>query len=143
MARIKYILNERRLALDAALGPSHDPSTLPTHIPWSGSPSTSDPFAALDAKRGEAPPEFFSLDHHHSAPQASMYEDDELVSDAELMEAEEPDVEVDTEQEKQTYADEPVVEGETVAKEEIESRDEGWGGGEQAKKFAKGQDKSS
>lgn len=52
MARIKYVLNERRLGLIAAAGP-HLPIDAP-HIPWSSSPTT-DPAGATAAIRGERP----------------------------------------------------------------------------------------
>lgn len=99
MARIKYVLNERRLGLLAATTPL---SSQKTSIPFSASAS-SDPFAGLDALRGTATvPEWI-----HAEPIGG--------DSGPTQEAVIPDGE--------------------VAKEEVESRDEGFGGGEEAKEF--------
>ncbi|KAK4685932.1 large subunit ribosomal protein L47, partial [Tremellales sp. Uapishka_1] len=92
MARIKYVLNERRLGLVAATTP-HLTSAQP-FVPFSGEMSSSDPFAAVDAVRGNV-----------------------VVPDIYAVESE------------------AAVADEEVAKEEVESRDEGFGGGKEAEQF--------
>ncbi|WVR07668.1 hypothetical protein IAU60_004710 [Kwoniella sp. DSM 27419] len=100
MARIKYVLNERRLGLIAAAGPQM--GIEPPHIPWSASPST-DPAGATEAIRGEA---FVPLHILRSKPRAG-----------------------------QVASDESFVEEDQLNEEEVESRDEGFGGGKEAEEF--------
>ncbi|OCF61297.1 hypothetical protein L486_00944 [Kwoniella mangroviensis CBS 10435] len=103
MARIKYVLNERRLGLIAAAGPRFNVD--PIHVPWSASPTT-DPAGATLAIRGESPiPRHILQSKSRSKDQASP------------------------------ASEESFVEDEEVAKEEVESRDEGFGGAEEAKQF--------
>jgi large subunit ribosomal protein L47 len=103
MARIKYVLNERRLGLIAAATPLVDRPA--PHIPWSASGS-SDPHAGVAAVRGEAPIPAGILSHEVAPVQSKV-------------------------------AEEAVVGDEQVAEEEVESRDEGWGGGAEAKQFVR------
>lgn len=100
MARIKYVLNERRLGLIAAATPQLQRPA--AHIPWSAMAS-SDPFAAVAAARGDVPLPIGVL--------------------------------ADETTEGQTGTEEAVVPEEQVAQEEVESRDEGFGGGQEAKEF--------
>ncbi|KAK8853223.1 hypothetical protein IAR55_003925 [Kwoniella newhampshirensis] len=102
MARIKYVLNERRLGLIAAAGPHLNIE--PTHIPWSASP-TSDPAGATAAIRGETE---LPLDVLRSATPSTREQDPK---------------------------GDPFVEDEAVSEEEVESRDEGFGGGKEAEEF--------
>ncbi|WVQ84417.1 hypothetical protein IAT38_006569 [Cryptococcus sp. DSM 104549] len=99
MARIKYVLNERRLGLIAAAGPSAAQGVR-THVPWSASGST-DPAGMTAAIFGE------------------------LEAPTHILRA----------KPQRTSAEEASVSGEGVAAEEIEARDEGFGGGEEAQEF--------
>ncbi|WWD19639.1 hypothetical protein CI109_104101 [Kwoniella shandongensis] len=105
MARIKYVLNERRLGLIAAAGPHLN--TEPTHIPWSASP-TSDPAGATAAIRGETDVPLHVLEPSSSSPSSVREQDPKGDS---------------------------FVEDEAVSEEEVESRDEGFGGGKEAEEF--------
>lgn len=112
MARIKYILNERRLGLLAAASP-----LLPTasKIPFSASPS-SDPFAGINALRGLSPiPTWIQTGPTMTESDAEVAETGELEAEA--------------------GAHETVVSDAEVGKEEVESRDEGFGGGKEAEQF--------
>lgn len=117
MARIKYVLNERRLALIAA-AESTRPANLPRSKIHGSSPiGTADPL---------------SLSGFESAAKRVQWTRGA--------------VNTQQEDEVSTQADEaadnvpPVIEGESVAKQEVESRDEGFGGGEEAKEFVKQMD---
>lgn len=110
MARIKYVLNERRLGLLAAASPLNP--NIP-HIPFSASPS-SDPFAGTEALSGSAPIPTWITD----GPVMDL--------SAQELGAEE-DLEADEV--------EGTVKDKEVAKQEVESRDEGFGGGKEAKDF--------
>nr|ODN91758.1 hypothetical protein L203_01009 [Cryptococcus depauperatus CBS 7841] len=114
MARIKYVLNERRLGLIAAAGPqlaytpegSEDLKPIPmAHIPWSSS-NTSDPAGATAAIRG-VPPNSKRVNQFLRAQDSSPAKEESFVEDEE------------------------------VAKEEVEARDEGFGGGKEAEHFTK------
>jgi large subunit ribosomal protein L47 len=109
MARIKYILNERRLGLLAAASPLTPSST---QIPFSASPS-SDPFAGIEALRGVA--EIPTWIQTGPTVPESQVEEGELEAEA--------------------GQHETVVSDAEVGKEEVESRDEGFGGGQEAKEF--------
>ncbi|WWC72028.1 mitochondrial 54S ribosomal protein uL29m [Kwoniella pini CBS 10737] len=112
MARIKYVLNERRLGLIAAAGPKFNIE--PVHVPWSASGST-DPAGATLAIRGESPIPLHIL---QSKPLTKK-----------LVGSDSPGAE------SGSFTEEPIVEQEQVAKEEVESRDEGFGGGKEAETF--------
>lgn len=126
MARIKYVLNERRLALLAATSPlASFTSPLAGHVPYSATGVT-DPAIPLSALRGK------------SALPAWVYDRAELTLSPEeegMLEDGEGDGEDATEAEQVADQTAPVVEGETVGKQEVESRDEGFGGGKEAKEF--------
>ncbi|WWC91707.1 uncharacterized protein L201_006653 [Kwoniella dendrophila CBS 6074] len=103
MARIKYVLNERRLGLIAAAGPRFNVE--PIHVPWSASSST-DPAGATLAIRGELPIPLHILQSKSSNQKQLSPSEESFIEDEE-----------------------------EVAKEEIESRDEGFGGGKEAEQF--------
>ncbi|WRT70215.1 uncharacterized protein IL334_007210 [Kwoniella shivajii] len=106
MARIKYVLNERRLGLIAAAGPRFNVE--PVHVPWSASPTT-DPAGATAAIRGESEIPYHVLQSRSLKTAQSSSEADP--------------------------SEESFVEEEEVSKEEVESRDEGFGGGKEAEEF--------
>ncbi|WWC64567.1 mitochondrial 54S ribosomal protein uL29m [Kwoniella dejecticola CBS 10117] len=112
MARIKYVLNERRLGLIAAAGPKFNVD--PIHVPWSASGST-DPAGATTAIRGESPVPLHILQSKSHTRKAAGSDSPGAESGS--------------------FTEEPIVESEEVAKEEVESRDEGFGGGKEAETF--------
>ncbi|KAI9634090.1 mitochondrial 39-S ribosomal protein L47 (MRP-L47)-domain-containing protein [Dioszegia hungarica] len=116
MARIKYVLNERRLGLLAAASPYQ--STAP-NVPFSASTS-SDPFAGIDALRNTA-----------EIPTWIQTGPTIAESEAEIAEGETGELEAEAGEH------ETVVSDAEVGKEEVESRDEGFGGGEEAKEFVR------
>ena len=114
MARIKYVLNERRLAL-IATAESLRPTAQKVH---GTSPlGMADPMSLTgwEQERGIR----FDRGVIDESTTASGLGDGERQKR-------------DMEEEK-----EPVVEGESVAKEEIEGRDEGFGSGKEAEEFVK------
>lgn len=115
MARIKYVLNERRLGLIAATNPLIERPK--PKLPWSALP-TNDPAAGVEALRGEVPAPTHIL-RTQSARAAPV--DPEQVEEGDL--------------EGEADRTEPIVPTQEVAKQEVEARDEGFGGGEEAKEF--------
>lgn len=99
MARIKYVLNERRLGLIAAANPLLERPV--PKIPFSSS-TRDDPMAAVEALKG------LSVGEADASLEALDADETESV----------------------------VGEGE-VAKQEVESRDEGFGGGKEAEEFVR------
>jgi len=110
MARIKYVLNERRLALLASTLPHLPKSSLPV-IP-SSLPGQNDPLAAVEALHGAPAPSLVKSSLTSTGAAA-----DEQGSVADEMESVEK-------------------EG-LVGKDEVESRDEGFGGGKEAEEFVR------
>ncbi|OCF38105.1 hypothetical protein I317_01526 [Kwoniella heveanensis CBS 569] len=108
MARIKYVLNERRLGLIAAAGPQLVRQVEPTFVPWSAS-ATTDPAGATAAIRGEIEAPLRVLRGKVRKGRAAAA----------------------------GAADESFIEDEVVNEEEVESRDEGFGGGKEAEEFVK------
>ena len=115
MARIKYVLNERRLAL-IATAESTRPNASATKVHGTSPLGRADPMSLTGWEKTSSIPFSFDLDSSQAARDTGDGERQKL-------DVEEP---VD-----------PVVEGESVAKEEIEGRDEGFGSGEEAKEFVK------
>lgn len=102
MARIKYILNERRLALIAAAAPN-TPNAAHTLPPFSSITNRSDPLSAAEALA--TPDEAVRTDILRSViSETAKTEADELPEDG-------------------------------VAQEEVESKDQGYGGGKEAEEF--------
>lgn len=99
MARIKYVLNERRLGLIAAANPLIDRQT--AKIPFSSS-KLNDPISAVEALKG------LTVLPEDSGEEVEMLDADEEAA---------------------------VVPAGEVAKQEVEGRDEGFGGGKEAEKF--------
>lgn len=139
MARIKYVLNERRLALIAASAP-FSASTTPTplgavatgHVPFSATGAV-DPALGLQAVRGEAALPAWVYENMQEEALKLTPEEEGMIE-----EGEEGAAEVETQEQRQEAEEtKPVVEGNTVAKQEVESRDEGWGGGEEAREFVR------
>lgn len=131
MARIKYVLNERRLALIASANASSNGITNQAQpqpsFPFSSS-GASDPALQLEALRGESalPAWVYAKGADKLAEgleEEGLFEDEDADADAE----------------QRAVADEeaPVVAEEQVGKEEVESRDEGFGGGQEAKEFVR------
>lgn len=112
MARIKYVLNERRLGLIAATNPLIERPK--PKLPWSALP-TNDPAAGVEALRGEVPAPTHVL-RTQTARAAPV----------------DPELEAEEGEADRT---EPVVPPQEVAKQEVEARDEGFGGGKEAKEF--------
>ncbi|ODN77700.1 hypothetical protein L202_04845 [Cryptococcus amylolentus CBS 6039] len=110
MARIKYVLNERRLGLIATAGP-HLPDA--PRVPWSSSPTT-DPAGSTDAIRGVQP---------LSPRLAAFLRDYPSVGGGNAV------------AELEGGEESSFVEDGEVAEEEVEARDEGFGGGKEAKEF--------
>lgn len=107
MARIKYVLNERRLALLAAAAPLD--TRAPPNLPFS-STGKSDPALGLAALRGQEP----SIEAMEKLFMERMEGDGNGNEDGVA-----------------------VVEDDQVGKEEVESRDEGFGGGQEAREFVR------
>lgn len=107
MARIKYVLNERRLALIAAAAPSSSSPLLGTLPPFSSVTNRPDPLTGAEAL---------------ATPEA------EVRTDILRMEIQDEKPAVVEE-----GADGAPEDG--VAQEEVEARDEGFGGGAEAERF--------
>lgn len=108
MARIKYVLNERRLALIAAAAPNNKSSAALSLLPpFSSITNRADPLTAAEAL---------------ATPEGEV-RTDILRSPAE---------------DEKPAVVEPGMEGapeDGVAQEEVEARDEGFGGGQEAQQF--------
>jgi large subunit ribosomal protein L47 len=100
MARIKYVLNERRLGLIAAANPLITQKA--PMVPFSSS-KLNDPMSAIEALRGLS----ISKSSAAPAPKEVLRADEEAA----------------------------VVTSGEVAKQEVEGRDEGFGGGKEAETF--------
>ncbi len=143
MARIKYVLNERRLALLAVTNATR-PATHPSILVQGKSPlGTADPLS-LSGFEGTA----------GSSSSLSSLEES-LLAESEVNEevgddGAESGGEGDGERQKSGEADREVIrggqgtvvgEGE-VGKSEVESRDEGFGGGREGREFVKEMEKA-
>lgn len=117
MARIKYVLNERRLALIAAAESARPASSPRVKVHGSSPLGTADPLSLSGFETGAT-----RVQWSRGTPQA------------------ESPANVATQADEQADVVPPVVEGESVAKQEVESRDEGFGGGDEAKEFVKQMD---
>jgi large subunit ribosomal protein L47 len=131
MARIKYVLNERRLALIAAAESSR-PSNERSKIMGRSPLGRVDPLAVNGWEDGIA--------DRLAAPLPASLDDVAVVNTVDASELESPLG--DGERQKRdvvTEVDEgsATVEDAEVAKQEVEGRDEGFGGGQEAKEFVK------
>ena len=115
MARIKFVLNERRLALIAVVGPRMKGPEVPV-------PEWMDPAGTHLAMRGIVPLPVYTKAVRKGKKRARVVHGDSPPSE-------------DGRPEGQVGDLDPVVATEEVAKEEVESRDEGWGGGKEAEQF--------
>jgi len=107
MARIKYVLNERRLGLIATAAP-----TLP---PRSKMPIWSDPTGSQNAMWDEVdfPDVRIPKRHRHILDQSRSLE----------------------QKQSQEGEEQPIVGDEEISESEVEGRDEGFGGGKEAEEF--------
>ena len=115
MARIKFVLNERRLGLIAVVGPTMNQPEVPV-------PTWMDPSGTHLAMRGVVPLPVYTKSTRKGRRMAQAAHGGNPRSETGKPEGQAGDLN-------------PVVATEEVAKEEVESRDEGWGGGKEAERF--------
>lgn len=125
MARVKYVLNERRLALVAAAESSRPTSHPATKVHGRSPLGSADPLSLTGFEEME-------LTAEEEALLAGEFEGDEEGLSGGLGDGERQKMDLNVGKEGK-----PVAESGEVAQAEVESRDEGFGGGSEAKEFVK------